>query len=108
MLAGLEKYLSPENQPACYAFLDEWNASAEQEKLFEIADDITERMRLAERLEKVDTAVLMRLDSLPCIDEVIIGRFMQEIAENIIKIEEILEIARAPHVQVVRQVCLSV
>ena len=95
VLSGLEKYLSPENQPACYAFLDEWNASAEQEKLFETADEITERMRLAERLEKVDTAVLMRLDSLPCIDEVIIGRFMQEIAENVIKTEEILEIAES-------------
>lgn len=95
VLAGLEKYLSPENQPACYAFLDEWNASAEQEKLFEIADDITERMRLAERLEKVDTAVLMQLDSLPCIDEAIIGRFMQEIAENIIKTEEILKVTES-------------
>lgn len=31
VLSGLEKYLSPEHQPACYAFIDEWNASAEQE-----------------------------------------------------------------------------
>ena len=95
VLSGLEKYLSPEHQPACYAFIDEWNASAEQEKLFEIADDITERMRLTERLEKVDTAILMQSDSLPCIDAVIIERFLQEIAENVIKTEEILKVTES-------------
>ena len=95
VLSGLEKYLSPEHQPACYAFIDEWNASAEQEKLFEIADDITERMRLTERLEKVDTAILMQSDSLPCIDSVIIERFLQEIAENVIKTEEILKVTES-------------
>ena len=95
VLSGLEKYLSPEHQPACYAFIDEWNASTEQEKLFEIADDITERMRLTERLEKVDTAILMQSDSLPCIDAIIIERFLQEIAENVIKTEEILKVTES-------------
>lgn len=95
VLSGLEKFLSPEHQPACYAFIDEWNASAEQEKLFEIANDITERMRLTERLEKVDTAILMQSDSLPCIDAVIIERFLQEIAENVIKTEEILNVTES-------------
>lgn len=92
VLSGLEKYISSENQSACYAFIDEWNASAEQEKLFEIADEITEHMRLIERLEKVDTEVLMQSDSLPCIDEVIIGRFLKDISENIINTKDILKI----------------
>ena len=52
-------------------------------------------MRLTERLEKVDTAILMQSDSLPCIDAVIIERFLQEIAENVIKTEEILKVTES-------------
>lgn len=91
VLSGLEQYISPENQTACYAFIDDWNNSDENEKLFDIAEDISDRMKLTQRLEKLETAKLLAFDSLPCIDEVIIGRFMQEIAENVIKTEEILK-----------------
>ncbi|WP_294471299.1 BREX-1 system phosphatase PglZ type A [uncultured Ruminococcus sp.] len=91
VLSGLEQYISPENQTACYAFIDDWNNSDDSEKLFDIAEDISERMKLTERLEKLETVSLLSSDSLPCIDEVIIGRFMQEIAENVIKTEEILK-----------------
>lgn len=91
VLLGLEQYISAENQTACYAFIDDWNNSTESEKLFDIAADISERMKLTERIEKLDTAALLKFDSLPCIDEVIIGRYMQEISENIIKTDEILQ-----------------
>lgn len=91
VLLGLEQYISAENQTACYAFIDDWNNSTESEKLFDIAADISERMKLTERIEKLDTADLLKFDSLPCIDEVIIGRYMQEISENIIKTDEILQ-----------------
>ena len=91
VLSGLEQYISPENQTACYAFIDEWNNSDESEKLFDNAEDVSDRMKLTERLGKLDTNILIKSDSLPCIDEVIIGRFMQEIAENIIKTDEILQ-----------------
>ncbi len=90
ILSGLEQWISPENQPACYALIDEWNNSDEREKLFDIAEDISERMRLTERLKKLEIVQLLKCDSLPCMDEVIIGRFLQEISENVIKTEEIL------------------
>ncbi|MBP3271094.1 MAG: BREX-1 system phosphatase PglZ type A [Ruminococcus sp.] len=91
VLSGLEQYISSENHTACYAFIDDWNNSDESDKLFDIAEDISDRMKLTQRLEKLETAKLLAFDSLPCIDEVIIGRFMQEIAENVIKTEEILK-----------------
>lgn len=91
VLSGLEQYISPENQAACYAFIDEWNTSPESEKLFDIAADTAERFGLTRRLEKLDTAILLKSDSLPCIDEVIIGKFMHEIGEDIIKTDEILK-----------------
>lgn len=92
ILSGLEKYISYNNQTACYAFIDEWNNSDESEKLSDIAEDVSDRMRLTERLESLNTDILLKTDSLPCIDEVIIGRFMREISENIIKTDEILKV----------------
>lgn len=91
VLSGLGQYISKENQSACYSFIDEWNTSDDSEKLFDIAADISESMKLTDRLKKLDTEMLLKADSLPCIDEVIIGRYMQEISEDIIKIEEIMQ-----------------
>ncbi len=91
VLAGLERFITPENQPACYAFIDEWNSSSESGRLFDIAADISERFGLAARLEKLDTEALLRSDGLPCVDEAVVGRYMKEIGEGTIKIEEILK-----------------
>ena len=90
VLSGLEHFISPECQSACYSLIDEWAISPEREKLFEIAADVAERFRLTERLEKLDLDTLLVSDSLPCIDEAIIGRFMREISEDVIKTEDIL------------------
>lgn len=89
--SGLEQYISPESQTACYAFMDEWIASPENGKLFDLAGEIAERFKLAERLRKSETDMLLRSDSLPCIDEAIISRFMTEIGEDVIKTDEILK-----------------
>ena len=91
ILNGLQKYITPDNQTACYAFIDEWVLSDDSEKLFEIASEISERFELTKRLEKLDYDTLMKADSLPCIDEAVIGRFMREISEDVIKTEDILK-----------------
>lgn len=93
--SGLEQYISPEKQTACYAFLDDWNNSDDSEKLFDMADNISRHYNLTDRLKKVNTDILLKADSLPCIDEVIIGRFMSEIGEDIIKAEEILKVVES-------------
>ncbi len=94
-LSGLEQYITSENQIACYAFIDEWNSTLESEKLFDLASDVAEKFGLAARLDKLDTDVLLKNDSLPCVDEVIIARFMKEIGENIVKVDDILEITES-------------
>ena len=91
VLSGLEKYITPENQTACYAVIDEWADSPDSEKLFDIATETGERFGLADRLAKLDTEALLKADSLPCIDECIVGRFLSEIGEKVIKTEDILK-----------------
>lgn len=91
VLSGIERYISAGHETACYAFIDEWTDAPESEKLFAIAQDISERFGLPDRLENLDTDILLRYDALPCIDECIIGRFMSEIGEGVIKTEDILK-----------------
>lgn len=95
VMFGFEQYVSIENQTACYAFIDEWAKSSESEKLFDIAVKVSERFGLIHRIEELDMEILLRSDSLPCIDECIIGRFMTEIGEDIIKTEDILKAAES-------------
>lgn len=95
VLSGLDRYISPENQAYCYSFIDEWNSSEDSNKLFDIITEISERMNLNDRIEKLNTEVLLKFDSLPCFDEVIIAKFMKEISENIIKTDEIFKSVEA-------------
>ncbi|MBP3759851.1 MAG: BREX-1 system phosphatase PglZ type A, partial [Ruminococcus sp.] len=95
VLSGLNQYISAENQTACYAFIDEWAAAPESEKLFDIAQETDEHFGLSKRLEILDTQMLLRSDCLPCIDECIISRFMKEISERIIKTDDILKSAES-------------
>ncbi len=91
LFSGLNQYISEGNQSNCYAFLDEWAHSKDSEKLFEIAEEVQGHFNLVKRLETLDTNILLKSDSLPCIDECIIERFMNEISENVIKIPDILK-----------------
>lgn len=90
VLSGLEQYMTEKNQAFCYAILDEWMHSDEDEKLFEIAQEVEQRYDIFHRLEKLDTEKLLVTDCLPCVDECIISRFMNEIIEGVTKSTEIM------------------
>lgn len=90
ILSGLEQHITEENQAFCYAILDEWMHSDEDEKLFEIAQEVEQQYDIFHRLEKLDMAKLLATDCLPCVDECIISRFMNEISEGVIKSTEII------------------
>ena len=62
--SGLEQYISPEKQTACYTFLDDWNNSDDSEKLFDMADNISRHYNLTDRLKKVNTDILLKADKM--------------------------------------------
>lgn len=92
ILSELEQYISESNQAFCYAIIDEWLNSDDAEKLFEISVEINEKYSLKKRLENLNINQLSAIDCLPCADECIISRFMNEISDDIIKSDEILEV----------------
>ncbi len=91
VLMGLEKYISESEQAFCYADLDDWIHSENAEKLFELSSEIENNFGILKRLEKLDIADLLKADCLPCIDECIISRYMNEISEDVIKSADIFD-----------------
>lgn len=89
-LAGLEKLISEPHNALCYALINEWMHSDFDDELYDIARVVEEKLHLASRFDKVEVSDLLNGECFPCINECIIRRFMTEISENIIKVEDIV------------------
>ncbi len=59
----------------------------------DVCREAERELHLAERFDKQETAVLLKSDAFPAIDESIIKRFLNEISENIINVRIIIEAA---------------
>ena len=92
-LGALEQYMADLEQfkLTCYDIINKWLTSDDCDKFYEIAIQTEETYHIPEVLNKLSLEQLVSIDILPCIDECIIRRFMTEISENIIKIDDILD-----------------
>lgn len=89
-LRGLEQFISPPHQQFCYSLIHEWMHSAQDDDLYEIARAVEEQLRLAERFDALDVAELLGSECFPCINECILRRYMTEIADDVIKADDIV------------------
>lgn len=89
-LAGLEKLISEPHSSLCYALVNEWMHSDFDDELYDIARVVEDKLHLATRFDKIEVAELLNGECFPCINECIIRRFMTEISDNIIKVEDIV------------------
>lgn len=89
-LAGLEKLISEPHSSLCYALVNEWMHSDFDDELYDIARVVEDKLHLATRFDKIEVADLLNGECFPCINECIIRRFMTEISDNIIKVEDIV------------------
>lgn len=90
VLAGLEKLISEPHASLCYALVNEWMHSDFDDELYDIARVTEKRLQLSARFDKEDVSELLNSECFPCINECIIRRFMTEISENVIKVDDIL------------------
>lgn len=84
-LKGLERFISVNHRAFCYSMVHEWRQSERQETLLTLCRTVEETLRLPERLAKQETAILLSSDIFPAIHEVILQRFFDEAAEQIVK-----------------------
>lgn len=86
-LAGLENYVSEPHQQPCYEIVSEWMHSDDIESLKEIADRVEKVTDLTNILRKLDVDDILGTECLPCIDEVILGKIMVDVADQNVDIE---------------------
>lgn len=88
-LRGLERYISAPHRQLCYALVNEWMHSEDDDALYEIARMVEERHHLVERFDGLAVEELMNSDCFPCINECILRNYMTEISEHIIHADDL-------------------
>lgn len=91
MKRGLEKLISEAHTAHCYALVNEWMHSDDDDALYDIAREVEDSFLLADRFDKCDISELMPCECFPCINECILRRLMNEISERVIKVDTIIE-----------------
>lgn len=89
-LNGLDKLISEVHQQFCYALVNEWMHSEEDDALYEIAREVEEQLQLVKRFDELDVEELLNSECFPCINECILRRYMAEISENVIKADDMI------------------
>lgn len=90
-LVGLDKLISEAHQQLCYDLINEWMHSEDDDALYEIAREVEEQFHLVERFDGLDVEALLNSECFPCINECILRKYMSEIADNIIKADDIVK-----------------
>ncbi|MDO4570713.1 MAG: BREX-1 system phosphatase PglZ type A, partial [Planctomycetia bacterium] len=88
-LAGLEDFISSPHQAYCFDFVSEWIHSDERGRLFELARYVENEIHLPARFGKLPVEELAETELFPCINECILGSFMTEISNQIIRVDAI-------------------
>lgn len=90
-LQGLESLISAPHQPLCYALVNEWMHSEDDDALYDIARTVEETYHLIQRFDRLEVSELLNSECFPCINECILRRYMTEIADNVIKTDDIVD-----------------
>lgn len=90
VISGLEKLISELHSSHCYDLVNEWMHSDFDDELYDIARIVEEKKNLVKRFDKAEISDLLDGECFPCINESIIRRFMTEISDNVIKVDDIV------------------
>ena len=87
---GIESFVSIQYQANCYAMVNEWLHSEDDRFLYDICREVEEVGNLRKRFDKLEVSDMLSSEIFPCINEAILNKYLTEISENIVKIDEIL------------------
>lgn len=89
-MKGLETLISEQHKEACYALVNEWMHSDDDDALYEVAREVETAHHLTYRFDHFEINDLMNSECFPCINECILRRYMTEVTENVIKTADII------------------
>ena len=87
---GLEAFVSGQHQANCYAMVNEWLHSDDDQELYDICREVEDMGGLRKRMDKLEVADMLSSEVFPCINEVILSKYLTEISESVVKIDDIL------------------
>lgn len=99
-LKSLEKYISYPHRAACHQMVHDWTRGEQGGWYHDLSRHVEHTLGLPDKFAGLDIPDLVGSDCLPCIDECILKRFLQEIAERVVKIEEIQRAVQKRRTQV--------
>ncbi len=87
---GLDKYISSPHEAFCFQFVEDWLRNTKDKKhLYDLARHLEKEIRLDERLMELDISHFENNEVFPCVDEIILIKFMANIKNDIIDPEDI-------------------
>lgn len=89
-LQGFEKLISVTHQQLCYSLIDEWMHSEDDGELYNIARSVEEHLQLESLFNNLEVEDLLSSECFPCINKCILRKYMSEIAEDVVKSEDII------------------
>lgn len=97
MVTGLDKYIA---QPAskcdnCYSLIGDWMHSTDRDKLFDIAQEVSERLSLHQKFAGLKYGALQRVESLPCFDELLLEKLFSGFINESIRTDEIIAVCES-------------
>ncbi len=90
LLQGFDNLISVPHQQLCYSLINEWMHSSDDNELYEIARETEEKYNLAKKFDSFEVEDLLTSECFPCINECILRKYMSEISEDVIKINDIV------------------
>lgn len=93
VLSGLETRYSSIHAPFCYDLMFEWIHSDAKNEIYDLLRRIEKELKLVDRFSQFDIAELSETEVLPCIDEVILNKLMQNILNHTVTADSIISIA---------------
>lgn len=90
--AGLNEFIAEPHQIYCYDFVTEWLHDKKNDSYYRIARHVENELKLPERLNKLDIEDIISAESLPCINEIILTKLMDDIKNNLISFDSIRQI----------------
>lgn len=90
-LRALAAYVNKTHQADCYDLVNGWMYSQNSDKFRAAAGEVEKGLHLSDFFSKIPMQDLMGSTCFPQIDKSILQRFLGEIAEGIVKSEDILE-----------------
>lgn len=97
-LKGVSRYISSAHIPYCHDFVSEWMHSVDNDGLFQIASALEQKHNLKSYCESLAIEDLVTAEGFPCIDDCILVKLMNEIADGLSRtsnIDRALEKRRA-------------